>query len=507
MKIFFICVCVLIIFSGTTSAKQLSVNKIVPNMDIKTGDSVAIALEFNNPFNVSIPITIQDNNILGSNGLDIQCYEYILPDKPGMTLSYDFPIQAFSAGDFTLDPASVTYTNPDTGAQETVRSQPMPISIKQGASSGQQQGVTTIYNCKGVSMRSTSYSSTGGTSISISSGQQQTNRPSQPAQDKVQQAASDMQNLKDEMNSQQQNYQNMQNELRNRVENNSEFKNMKEELEKKGYSQQQADIKPESGDSGTFEYGFTKDNDTSTISGRMNNSRMESINKQSSEDIRKLQEFIESNSTFQQMQRRLSDKGFNLSEKGIDFKPNISSFDYRFSDQHGRNASISGNITNNGTINDISLKEPEEPLPYWMLIFLILPLIGIYLYRKYGNKKNKNIIPDDVPLHVKVDHRKEALARLDNAVKMFQDGMKKEAYSEASIAVRIYLKGRLGISEFTSEEILKEVRGSGDQGYLEDIEHCLALCDLVKFAKYEPDPEDFNKAVGYAKRVLMNESS
>jgi len=33
------------------------------------------------------------------------------------------------------------------------------------------------------------------------------------------------------------------------------------------------------------------------------------------------------------------------------------------------------------------------------------------------------------------------------------------------------------------------------------------LCDLVKFAKYETNIEDFNKAVEYAKRILMNESS
>ena len=494
--------CVLIILSGIASAKQLSVKKIVQSMDIKTGESVTIALEFNNPFNVSIPITIQDDNILGSNGLEIQCYEYTLPDKSGMTLSYDFPIQAFSAGDFTLDPASVTYTNPETGALETVKSQPLPISIKQGASSGQQQGVTTIYNCKGVRMQTTSYSSSGSTSISINSGQQQTNMPSHQTQDNVQQTASDMENLKDEMNRQQQDYQNKQNDLRGKIENNSEFKGMKEELENQGYSQQQADIKPETGDSGTFEYGFKKDNETGTISGRMNNSLMESINKQSTEDIRKLQQFIESNKTFQKMQETLSDRGFNISERRIDLKPNISSFDYRFIDQNGRNVSIYGNITYNGTINDISLKEPEEPLPYWMLIFLILPILGILLYRKYG-KKNGKILPAEEPLPVKVDHRKEALDRLDNAVKFFNDGMQKEAYSEVSIAVRLYLKGRLRISEFTSEEILKAVRRSGDKDHLEDIKQCLSLCDLVKFAKYEPIPEDFNKAVEHAKKIIV----
>ena len=316
-----------------------------------------------------------------------------------------------------------------------------------------------------------------------------------------------MQNLKDEMNRQQQNYKDMQSELRNRIENDSEFKKMKEDLEKQGYSQQQADIRPDSGDSGTFDYSFKKKNETATISGRINNSRMESINTQSSEDIRKLQQIIESNSTFLQMQKTLSDKRYNLSDKRIDFKHNISSFDYRFSDQNGRNASISGNITNNGTINDISLKEPEEPFPYWMLIFLILPLLGIYLYRKYGKNKNEEILPAGNLQPVHADYRKEALARLDNAVKIFHEGMQKEAYSEASLAVRIYLKGRLGMSELTSEEILRTIKGSKDVTYIEDVKQCFMLCDLVKFAKYETNMEDFNNAVEYAKRVLMNESS
>ncbi|KPQ41119.1 MAG: hypothetical protein MPEBLZ_04329 [Candidatus Methanoperedens nitroreducens] len=99
---------------------------------MKTGDSVNITLEFENPFNKSIPIKIQDNNILGNNGLEIQCYEYTLPNNPHTGVSYDFPIQAYSAGEFTLDPATVTYTNPETGTEESVTSGPVRVSIKQG---------------------------------------------------------------------------------------------------------------------------------------------------------------------------------------------------------------------------------------------------------------------------------------------------------------------------------------------------------------------------------------
>ncbi len=494
-------VCLLVLLSGTASARQLSVEKIIQNADIKTGDSVNISLEFHNPFNISIPITIQDNNVLGSNGLEIQCYEYTLPDKPGMILSYNFPITAFSEGDYTLDPASVTYTNPDTGAKETIKSQPLRISIKQGTTSGQQQGVTTIYNCKGVSMQSTSYSS-GGSSISISSGQQQTNRQPQPQQpDNVQQTGSDMQNIKEEMERQQQDHQNMQNELKNRIENNSDFRKMKEELEKRGYSRQQEDIKPESNDTGSFKYDFSKGNESASISGNMNAGNMEDLSMQSTEEARKLQQLIESNQTFRQMQKMLSDKGYNQSGINITQKNNISTFDYEFSDPKGRNATISGNVSR-VRVEDISLKEQQEPLPFWLLVFLILPLLGIYFYRKY--RSNNAGDPVEVKIHIRPDPKEEALKRLETAVRMFNDGMQKEAYSEASNAVKLYFRGNMGVTtELTSEEILDFIKGSRDRTYLNDARECFKLCDLVKFAKYEPDLEDFNRAVDHAKKIII----
>ena len=217
-KIVLILLCLLILFSGIASAKQLTFWKVITNTDIKTGDSVSISLEFENPFNKSIPIKIQDNNILGNNGLEIQCYEYALPDKPHTGVSYDFPIQAYSAGEFTLDPATVTYTNPETGSQESVKSEPLKVSIKQGQATGQIQGITRIYNCGGMSMQSTSISSSGSSSISISGGSQQAVQNNNPkpsdSPGNIQQSAQDMQNIKQEMERQQQEQQKMEDELK-----------------------------------------------------------------------------------------------------------------------------------------------------------------------------------------------------------------------------------------------------------------------------------------------------
>ena len=501
--IIIILLCLLILFSGTASAKILTVKKVVTNTDIKTGDSVTISLEFENPFNKSIPVTIQDNNILGNNGLEIQCYEYALSDKPRTGISYDLSIQAYSSGEFTLDQATVTYTNPETGTQESVKSEPLRISIKQGQSTGQQQGITKIYNCNGVSMRSTSISSSGSTSISISSGSQQTgqnNNPQPPASpENIQQGAQDMQNIKQEMEQQQQHRQKMENELKGRIENDTGFRKMNEELQRQGYAPAEQEIKPESNDTGNFDYRFKKGEESANISGRMNAGKMENIRKQSTEDIKKLEQYIESNETFRQMNRTLSEKGYNLSGKNLELKTNISSFEYSYNDQQGRNASITGNVTDTGEIKNIELNEPKPSFPYWILALLLVPLLGILLYSKFKN----NVKPVKLEsVIIQIDPKENALLMLEKAVGMFNNGMQREAYVEVSNAVRFYFKGKAGINELTSDEILRRIQGSKDKEYLREVKECFMLCDLVKFAKYEPNAGDFNLVVGHARRII-----
>lgn len=502
-KIVTISICLIIIFSGIASAKQLSVKKIVGNTDISTGDGVNISLEFENPFNKSIPVKIQDNNILGNNGLEIQCFEYDLPDRPLTKVAYDFPIQAYSSGEFTLDPATVTYTNPETGTQESVKTQPVKIVIKQGQVTGQQQGVTQIYQCGGVSMRSTSISSSSSSSISISSGQANQNTNPQPADspENIQQGAQDMQNIKQQMERQQQDQQKMGEELKRRIENNSDFQKLNEELQKQGYAPDGQQIKPESNDTGNFDYGFKKGQETANISGRMDSGKMENISKQSTEDLKKLEQYIESNETFRQMQNTLSGKGYNLSGKNIDIEPNISSFQYLYSDQQGRNASINGNVTNTGEIKDIALKEPERPFPYWIIVLLLMLLPGIYLYNKFRNN-SKPVEPVAIET-IHIDPKENALLLLEKAIRMFNSGMQREAYVEASNAVKSYFKGSSGIQELTSDEIIRSIRGSKDEGYVEDVRDCFMLCDLVKFAKYEPNQEDFNRVAELARRIIV----
>jgi hypothetical protein len=308
-----------------------------------------------------------------------------------------------------------------------------------------------------------------------------------------------MQNIKQEMEKQQQEQQKMEKELKERIESNNEFLDLKDELEKQGYSPAEQQITPESNDTGNFDYGFKKGEESANISGRMNAGKMENIQKQSTEDIKKLMQYIENNETFRQMNRTLLEKGFDLSSRNIDLKTNVSSFEYSYNDQQGRNASITGNVTDSGEIKDIMLQEPEPLFPYWIFFLLLVPLIGIYLYARSRNKGNP---VESVKENIFIDPKENALSMLENAINMFNNGRQKEAYMEASNAVRFYFKGTSGINELTSEEILRSVRGSKDEGYLQDLKEFFMLCDLVKFAKYEPNAQDFNRVVDHARRII-----
>ena len=159
------------LLTSSVAAKSLEVQKLVDsNKEIKVGDGVSVQLVFKNPFNSAIPIQIVDKNVFGNNGLDIQCLEYSLPREAESGIAYE-PIVPYNPGMYTLDAATVTYTNPDTGKEETVNSNTLDIMVEENKSmpSVQAEGITTIYRCGGTNMQSTSYSSSSGTNSQFTS--------------------------------------------------------------------------------------------------------------------------------------------------------------------------------------------------------------------------------------------------------------------------------------------------------------------------------------------------
>jgi hypothetical protein len=94
---------------------------------------------------------------------------------------------------------------------------------------------------------------------------------------------------------------------------------------------------------------------------------------------------------------------------------------------------------------------------------------GIYLYNKF--RRNSKPVEPAIET-IRIDPKENALLLLEKAIGMFNSGMHRKAYVEASNAVRSYFKGSSGIQELTSDEIIRNIQGSKDKGYVEEVREC-----------------------------------
>ncbi len=577
----FFCMFVIVIYAPFAfSAQEISVEKALKTNDLSVGDNVEIMLKFENPFGKAIPIKIQDKNILGGNGVDIQCMEYTIPEQKSIEVYYP-AIQAFEPGDFTLDSAIIIYTNPETGIEENITSKDIDVTIKKSATTQniKQQGITTVYQCNGVSMQSTSYSS------SSSSSQNQQNQNQQQKQEQeqeeeqqqleqqkqtqnkvnsMQQGGQNMEQIKQEMQKQAEVKERAKQEMQKNIESDPDFKKADEELKKQGYEQSDKKASPkenQSGESdpnqGSFEYQYKKQNgETASIKGDMQNGTVQNLQKWSSEDEKNIAKGIENSTQFKKFEEELKKQGFQLQNKSIspDAKSagnngqtpgrgaqqagnpagsqtgnqdnqsggqvqnnsalqnaqsqTAASFQYNYANPAtNATASINGNasIIGNATkVTKMSLEKKDEEknnILYWVFVLLVLAAAA-YLYYKKTRKAPLAPVAGGAQKKKPLDYRKHARQMIEDAEKLFADGMQKEAYVKVSRAVRFYFKHRFDKIEMTSTDILRAI-ASEDAEYVKNVRECFSICDLVNFAKYEPNARDFRKVVGVAKEIVI----
>jgi len=139
----------------------------------------------------------------------------------------------------------------------------------------------------------------------------------------------------------------------------------------------------------------------------------------------------------------------------------------------------------------------SEIIEYIYLGLGILVIIGlaIWLYLYYKKKKQGNgsifikAKPDE-PAHI------IAIRELDKikASKLWEHNKIKEFYTSVSNTLREYIENRYHIPalEQTSIEILASIKKSGDidKDVIDHLNQILELSDLVKFAKFEPLPDE-----------------
>lgn len=142
----------------------------------------------------------------------------------------------------------------------------------------------------------------------------------------------------------------------------------------------------------------------------------------------------------------------------------------------------------------------KEVTPYILGVILIGALIFLILYSIKRKKKNKPIFSR--PKKPKEPADIVAIRELNRikSEKVWQKGKKKQYYSELTDALRTYISDRfeIGALEQTSDETIERFRvqkGLVDTKNFEKMSQILKLADLVKFAKYQPLPDDDSQAL------------
>ena len=124
---------------------------------------------------------------------------------------------------------------------------------------------------------------------------------------------------------------------------------------------------------------------------------------------------------------------------------------------------------------------------------IVLILLGWYFYEVWKGKRRLNLFmkPEEpqLPPHV------IAINELDNikTQKLWQRGLNKQYHSSITDTLRKYIEGRFGIHapEMTSGETLEEIKHINEtDSVYGNLKQILQLADFVKFAKYQPLPDE-----------------
>ena len=534
----------IILFSNLINA-QLTVTKLAENTNISVDSNLKVLLKFNNYFGKALPIQIQSKDTIGGNGYDIECYEFNLPADPEIVLQLS-EIQASAPGNFTLDVAKVKFTNPRTGQEEVIVSETLNVTVNGEYKTGTiTESITKIYQCDGQSQQSQQSKTTSSEQQKKEQEQQQEEQQKQHQQqqkeqqqnqqeqkeskepemsekerqekldemqkkmDKVQnnQMSQDSNALKNQMQKQVNEQKELSDEFEKSLQENEEFKQKKEELEKQGFKQSDKSINPENNNTGDFEYEYKNDKgESAKIKGDMKDGKMENMESQSSLESQKMQDLMKNNSEFQDMQKELSEMGFNKTDFDYKSVNNKTQATMTYENELGEKANITAQIQNE-TIKKIDLNNPNDKkkkkLFFWIaLIWIILFSLSLwyYLSKKYGwNKKQSNLITTkpEKPF----DYTSESNKLLKNAETKFKQKKYKDAYGLASESLRLFCSYKHDVKkELTATETIKLLKKKRKP--FTNSQKCLNLCGLVEFAKYEPNKKDFSAIVGCVKKEL-----
>lgn len=156
------------------------------------------------------------------------------------------------------------------------------------------------------------------------------------------------------------------------------------------------------------------------------------------------------------------------------------------------------------------LRSYPAQLPFWLypavlLVIVVLAIMLIILAFKQKAPKRQAILPKPVPTKVIAPHQKA----LDALEELWQSGLMYRNYLEyhfrLSMILREYLEASLGFGaiQMTTAEIAESLlvlKPQFDKEYI----NILHYCDMVKFAKVQPDLEDISLQTEKLRSILKS---
>ncbi len=199
----------------------------------------------------------------------------------------------------------------------------------------------------------------------------------------------------------------------------------------------------------------------------------------------------------------------------------IPSFEVAVTDPEGGRTTLATNrygiqvlsvgLDEGGDIRDIKgpVGIPLDLLPL-LLGLLAIFLIGVLaraLYRRFrrGDPELRNTGPA-APWRPPHEIALEALDRLEES-SLLEKGEIKEFHIQLSDVIRTYVEGRFRVPalEMTTLDILPGLKErSLEPSILEGFEYFLNHCDLVKFAKYRPEPEAARSLLALGRHLVQD---
>jgi hypothetical protein len=146
-----------------------------------------------------------------------------------------------------------------------------------------------------------------------------------------------------------------------------------------------------------------------------------------------------------------------------------------------------------------------------LIILLVIAVIFLFFYLKKRKKQTLQVTAIEEEPIVEVNPKEEALRALVQIQKdkIWQQGKVKEYYTDITQVVRLYIERQLGIIalEMTTDEILFDVRRKINADVFELLKELLSTADLVKFAKFVPNENDYEQALKWAFEFVTSTSS